>query len=124
MKELFLISAAASAVSDVFYRLGRAWSKDGTVVCRDEFSADEWGILKAEKMLHIGPAPDEAEAAAAADETAVERIKAVLGDLQPDDFQKDGKPKLDVLKAKLPELAVTAALRDQAWAAVKPAQPE
>jgi len=120
MTQLLLIKAVATALHGTFFRLGRAWPKEGTVVAEDEFSSEEWAVLKAEPMLHIVPAPHELEVAAADDRRAIDAIKAAIGTLPPEEFDAQGKPKVAALKAALPGVAVTAALRDAAWAEVNP----
>lgn len=118
MNGLILIAAVAA---QGFFRLGRFWPKAGQVVDVSEFSEAEWQVLSAEPALRIGPAPD-AEPEAAAAETAglVEAVKAAIGQLGAEDFQKDGKPKLEALKERLPEAKITAAIRDQVWAELLP----
>lgn len=116
-----LISTVAP--SGQFFRLGRAWTKDGVVVEQSDFSDAEWEILASDQMLHIRPAPAEAELAAASDEALVEAVKVAISEMAPGDFQQDGKPKLSVLKELMPEekSRITAQLRDQVWAALAPA---
>lgn len=121
MNALLHVAALAAAG---FFRLGRHWTKEGVVIHRDEFTDAEWAVLTAEPALRIAPAPAGAEVEAAGARSSIDLIKAVLGDLAAEDFQKDGKPKLDALKAKLPDLKVTAELRDAAWAEANPPKPD
>lgn len=107
-----------------FFRLGRGWTKAGVVVEQAEFSDDEWALLAGEPMLHVGPAPDEAEIAQVQADDLGDRLKAMIAGLEADSFGKDGKPRLDALRAALPEAKdqITAELRDQVWAGVKPVE--
>jgi len=110
-----------------FRRLGRRWPQGGTTVSQDAFSEAEWEILMREPQLILTPikAGEEEDAAeAAALSAALAAIKGAIAELGAEAFQKDGKPKLDALKAALPEIIVTAALRDQAWAEVAPPDPD
>ncbi len=106
------------------YRLGQFWPKAGRVVAQDAFSPDEWAVLTADTRLHIGPAPDEAQVETEAKAQSLkDQIKAVLGTLEPGDFEADGQPKLGAVKERLPEQAkkVTAKLVAEVWAGLKPA---
>jgi len=106
-----------------FRRLGRRWPQDGVVVAQEDFSETDWEILMREPHLILTPikAGEEEDAAEAAElSAALAAIKGAIAELGAEAFQKDGKPKLDALKAALPEIIVTAALRDQAWAEVAP----
>ncbi len=106
-----------------FRRLGRRWSQGGITVSQEDFSETDWVILMREPHLILTPikAGEEEDAAeAAALSAALAAIKAAIADLGAEAFQKDGKPKVEALKAALPEIIVTAALRDQAWAEVVP----
>ncbi len=108
-----------------FHRCGRAWTKAGVVVDRDELSKAEWERLAAEPMLHIGPAPDEAELAEADTAILTDELRRIIAGLDADGFGKDGKPKLEALRAALPKAKdqITAELRDQVWAALTPTKP-
>ena len=106
-----------------FRRLGRRWPQGGITVSQDAFSETDWAILMREPQLiltPIKPGEEEDAAEAAALRAALAAIKGAIAELGAEAFQKDGKPKLDALKAALPEIIVTAALRDQAWAEVAP----
>ena len=110
-----------------FRRLGRRWPQGGVTVSQEDFSETDWVILMREPHLILTPikAGEEEDAAeAAALSAALAAIKDAIADLGAESFQKDGKPKLDALKAALPEIPVTAALRDQAWAEVAPPDPD
>lgn len=117
-----LIKVSARALSG-FWRAGRFWPHEGKIVDVRELGEDTVKRLLDEPQLHVAPAPDGATVAHEDEAATAEAIKAILGDLGPEDFQKDGKPKLDALKERLPELKgkITSALRDAVWDAAKPA---
>jgi hypothetical protein len=117
-----LIKVSARALSG-FWRAGLFWPHEGKIVDVRELGEDTVKRLLDEPQLHVAPAPDGAAAAREDEAATAEAIKAVIGELGPDEFQKDGKPKLDALKERLPELKakITAALRDAVWDTVKPA---
>jgi hypothetical protein len=119
-----LIRSIAATEFEGHFRLGQFWPRAGRVVAQDAFTADEWAVLTADPRLHIGPAPDEAQVEAEAKAQSLkDQIMAVLGTLEPGDFEADGQPKLGAVKERLPEQAkkVTAKLVDQVWAGLKPA---
>ncbi len=122
MARLVLISAVASALNGRFLRLGRVWTTEGVVVDTSEFNEDQWSTLTSEKMLHIGPAPDGASVAAADEASLREALKATLAQLEPGDFEADGKPKLGALKERHPSRAkqITAKLLAELWAELNP----
>ena len=122
MKKMVLIQAVAGTLHGSFRRLGRTFTIVGTVVDPSEFTEEEWKILVAEKMLHIGPAPEGAEAAATADALRV-MVKDALGKLEASDFAEDGMPKADAVKKALPRTTkgVTAELVAEVWAEIKAA---
>ncbi len=106
------------------FRLGQFWPRAGRVVAQDAFTADEWAVLTADTRLHIGPAPDEAEVEAEAKAQSLkDQIVAVLGTLEPGDFEADGTPKLGAVRERLPGQArkITARLVAEVWAGLKPA---
>lgn len=124
MTKLVLIKAAASALHGSFRRLGRTFTTEGSIVNPADFSPAEWDVLVGEKMLHIGPAPDDAEVAV--DDSALrEVIKGAISKLQAEDFGDDGLPKVDALRKVLPAKTkgVTSTLIAEVWAAVKPPAP-
>lgn len=98
------------------YRAGRRWTAEGVVVGRDELDADAWEAIAADPLLHVAPADAEAEEAAAGAEA---EIVAAIGRLAPEDFDAQGRPKLEALRAALPGIKVSAAQRDEVWAKVK-----
>jgi hypothetical protein len=106
------------------FRLGQFWPRAGRVVAQDAFTAEEWAVLTADPRLHIGPAPDEAQVEAEAKVKSLkDQIVAVLGTLEPGDFEADGTPKLGAVRERLPEQAgkITARLVAEVWAGLKPA---
>ena len=119
-----LIRSIAATEFEGHFRLGQFWPRAGRVVAQDAFTADEWAVLTADTRLHIGPAPDEATVEAEAKAQSLkDQIMAVLGTLEPGDFEADGQPKLGAVKERLPEQAkkVTAKLVAEVWAGLKPA---
>ncbi len=119
-----LIRSIAATEFEGHFRLGQFWPRAGRVVAQDAFTADEWAVLTADPRLHIGPAPDEAQVETEAKAQSLkDQIVAVLGTLEPGDFEADGQPKLGAVKERLPEQAkkVTAKLVAEVWAGVKPA---
>ena len=119
-----LIRSTAGDGYEGHFRLGQFWPRAGRVVAQDAFTADEWAVLTDDTRLHIGPAPDEAQIEAEAKAQSLkDQIVAVLGTLEPGDFEADGQPKLGAVKERLPEQAkkVTAKLVAEVWAGLKPA---
>jgi hypothetical protein len=121
MAKLVLIKAAAGALHGSFRRLGRTFKTTGSIVDQAEFSKEDWDILVAEKMLHIGPAPE--GASGEVDDTALrEAVKEAIAKLQAEDFGDDGLPKVDALRKVLPAKTkgVTATLVAEVWTTLKP----
>jgi hypothetical protein len=119
-----LIRSIAATEFEGHFRLGQFWPRAGRVVAQDAFTTDEWAVLTADPRLHIGPAPDEAQVETEAKAQSLkDQIVAVLGTLEPGDFEADGQPKLGAVKERLPEQAkkVTAKLVAEVWAGLKPA---
>ncbi len=122
MNKLVLIKAAPGALHGSFRRCGRTFTLEGTIVDPNEFSKEEWDVLVNEKMLHVGPAPENAQAVI--DDSALrETVKEAIGKLQSEDFGEDGLPKVDALRKVLPgkTKGVTASLVAEVWATLKPA---
>lgn len=120
MRKLLITTVAAAGL---FFRLGRAWTKDGITVSQDEFSEDEWNILAAEPMLHIAPAPvSDAPEADPAEDALRSALREAIGKLEPGDFAEDGVPKAEVIRKLLPSSTkgVTKALVAEVWAELKP----
>ncbi len=118
MTKMVLISAAATAINGAFFRLGRKWTTEGTVVDTSEFTDAEWAILTTDKMLHVGPAPDGAAAIAVDNAALRAALKVSIAELEAGDFETDGKPKLDALKERHPAQAkrITTKLVAEIWA--------
>jgi hypothetical protein len=111
----FLITATVAAG---FWRCGRHFTQSGVLVEADEFTEKQWDRLKHEAMLRVTQASQED---AAGVEERLEQIAQAVATFTVEDFQRDGKPKLDSLNALLgDELGkVTGAERDRVWAAMK-----
>ncbi|MCE2739672.1 MAG: hypothetical protein ACK5PT_05065 [Cereibacter sp.] len=117
-----LIRSTADNGFDGHFRLGRFWPRAGQVVAQDAFTAEEWAVLTADPRLHIGPAPDGAQAEADAKaQSLTDAVRAVLAALEPGDFEADGLPKLAAVKARLPEgtKGLTKALLVTIWGDLK-----
>lgn len=115
MEKVLIASMAAAG----FYRLGRFWPKEGVAVDADAFTQDEWDVLSNEPMLSVRLVA----AATPPDLDAVrDKIRQAIAGLAPEDFQKDGKPKVTALQKALPDVRdlITAALRDEVWATALP----
>lgn len=100
------------------FRAGRFWPAEGAVVENGEFDEGARAALAADPYLRVEPVAA-GESAADAVEAAKEAIVAAIAGLPPEAFGADGKPKLDALRAALPDLKVSAALRDDVWSEVK-----
>ena len=111
----FLITATVAAG---FWRCGRHFTQSGVLVDAAEFTEEQWERLKGEAMLRVKEAFDEDAAGA---EERLEQIAQAVATFNAEDFQRDGKPKLESLNALLSdELGkVTGAERDRVWAAMK-----
>ena len=114
MKGKFHISATVTAG---FWRCGRHFPKVGVTVDASDFTGEEWQRLEAEPKLQISEVEDDL---ARSPEDRQSMIVETIKDLEADDFQNDGKPKLASLSAILGAALgkITAAERDQAWEAV------
>lgn len=103
-----------------FYRCGRFFPVDGIVLDKAELEDVQWKTLQAEPRLRLEPVADEeASTIAETEGETMAAITAALVKLEPGDYGNDGKPKIDALRALLPNLKITAPLRDVAWAAAK-----
>ena len=121
MAKLVLIKAAAGCVNGSFRRPGRTFTTEGSIVNAADFSDEAWQVLVNERMLHLGPAPEEA-APPAPDQGALrDAIRAAIAQLEPADFGSDGAPKLAAVKKAAGSSAITSALLAEVWAEVKPA---
>lgn len=114
----FRIKASAEAG---FHRCGEFFPHTGRVFAESVFTPEQWERLKNEPALHISETED---APTSGDEPEVDAdhdLKLALAhkvaELAAQDFQKDGKPKLEALRKALPEVKadITADLRDVVW---------
>ena len=112
MSKEFLIKAKSDAG---FYRCGRHFTKEGVRVDQNDFSADDWQRLEDEPMLQMTKSG--ADSATLSDEDRQIAIVEAIKTLKADDFQRDGKPKLDDLNTILPKDLgkIKGAERDAAW---------
>ncbi|MFC4213995.1 hypothetical protein ACFP4H_12715 [Pseudophaeobacter arcticus] len=96
------MSAAKLKISSVsangFWRCGRHFTKTGVLVTASDFSEKQLERLKGEPMLRVAPATK--EDAGLAEERAA-AIAAGIKTLAAQDFQRDGKPKIDALNELL-----------------------
>lgn len=119
-----LLMISTTAASGLFHRCGRAFTAEGVVVAQDEFSEAEWERLAAEPMLHIRPAPEEAELAVAAEDDLKAQLRRVIAGLAPADFGEDGVPLADPIRKALPGISgITKKLVAEVWAALKDQEP-
>lgn len=103
-----------------FWRCGKQFTKTGVITQPDDFTEKQWQRLTDEVMLIIKPA------SAAETEKLNERFARIADAIQtltPEDFQKDGKPRVDALNALLADEVgkISAADRDAVWAELLPA---
>ncbi len=112
------MSAAKLKISSVpangFWRCGRHFTKTGVIVTASDFSEPQLERLKGEPMLRVVPATK--DDAGLAEERAA-AIAAGIKTLAAQDFQRDGKPKLDALNELLgDELGkIAAPERNEIW---------
>lgn len=115
------ISAVAKAG---FYRCGTFFPNDGILVDLKEFTEKQVERLKNEAMLRLTePTEDQLQAGKADDAEGLSELRfdlaEVMRSLAVEDFQKDGKPKMDALKTLMPKgTKFNAALRDEVWDAM------
>lgn len=110
-----------TAPSGSFHRAGRAWTRDGIILSQDDLSPEVWKVLQAEPLIHIAPAPDDAEVAAAEAGDLAARIREAIARLGDEDFGQDGVPLLEAVRKQLPEgsPAISKKLVTEVWAALK-----
>lgn len=111
-----------------FWRCGKHFPQKGLLVDLAEFSEDQIERLKNEPMLRLTEPTEEQIVAAESGSTGNDdaegvaelrfNLAEVMRSLAAEDFQKDGKPKMAVLKTLMPDVTISAALRDEVWAAV------
>lgn len=103
-----------------FYRCGRMFPPEGIIVDSAEFEPAQLQAIRSEARLHVEEVSEDDIAGTATGEAeAIAAITAAFGRLEAADYGNDGKPKLDALRKLLPDVKITAALRDAAWAAAK-----
>ncbi len=119
-----LIAAAMIGATSPFYRCGRAFDRDGVIVGAEEFTAEQWEVLRAEPMLHIRPAPEEAALEAAAEGDLRAEIRRVIAALAPAEFGEDGAPLAEAIRKALPGTGgITKKLVADVWAELKDQKP-
>lgn len=112
----------ATTKSGTFFRAGRMWTKDGTVIDPADFSDAQIAAIEVEPNLKVRKATDEEVAAAkvaAAVPTKPEVIDALLAaipQMADADFTAKGLPDLTKLReaVTIDGKLVTSALRDAA----------
>ena len=111
-----IISARAE---NGFWRCGKQFTKAGVIAQVKDFTDKQWQRLTGERMLIIKPASD---ADAAELQGRATQISEAIQTLNPEDFQKDGKPRVDALNALLSDDLgkISAAERDAVWATILP----
>ena len=115
MSKVLICAAAVTG----FHRCGMFFPKDGKIVDLSKLDDDVVKRLEGEKQLHISE-PSEADLArfagdADGDAELRHQVAEAIRDLTIEDFQKDGKPKVDALKVLLPDVKIKAALRDEVF---------
>lgn len=110
-----------TAPSGTFFRAGKKWTRDGTVLDQDDLTPEVWKALAAEPLIHIGPAPDAAEVAAAEIGGLKTQVRQAIAALDADGFGEDGAPLTDAVRAQLPEITkgITKKLVLDVWAELK-----
>lgn len=116
-----LLKIAAIAASG-FFRAGRFFPKDGVVVPVGDLTEEDIARIRAEPNLHVQDVEAD-EINLISDDELTELLKVAIGALAEDGFDKAGKPKLEPLRAAIPDAKdrITAELRDAVWAELKPA---
>ncbi|WP_169310839.1 hypothetical protein [Cereibacter changlensis] len=100
------------------YRCGRRWTPEGVLVEQGELEEAQWAAIAADPLLKVEPV-EASEATEAVETEAAAALASAFAQLAPEEFDAAGKPKLDALRALLPGVKISAALRDQAWAAAQ-----
>jgi hypothetical protein len=111
-----------ATVATGFWRCGKHFTKDGVTVALSDFTQEQWERLKAEPMLHLSEAGStEVTEPAGSDTERFDTINGGIRILTAEDFQKDGKPRLEALNTLLSdELGkITGAERDTVWDQLK-----
>ena len=107
----------AATVATGFFRCGRHFPASGITVQVSDFTDKQWEILKAETKLRIAPASDDDQAKA---DQRAEQISEAIRSLKAEDYQKDGKPKVDAINLLMGDDAakVTPTERNGIWEAL------
>lgn len=108
------VRVAAIAASG-FFRCGRHFPQAGVVVAIDDLTDLQWRRIMDDPNLKVAPT-DEVPAEDA--EARHDMIWGVIQLLKPEDFQKNGKPRVEAINDALGEDAeepVSAAERDAIW---------
>lgn len=133
-KSIFAFAALASLsmvgisslTGNSFWRCGVQFPPDPEtkIVPVDTFDEEQWEAILADPSLRVVPVDADALAAdeiAASDSALEAAIITAIDGLTPQDFDAKGKPKVEALKAALPELAdqINTGVRDDIWAGLK-----
>ncbi len=109
-----------------FWRCGVEFPPDPEkrIVPISMFDEEQWGAIVTDPSLRVVPVDADALAAdeiAASDSALESAIITAIDGLTPQDFDAKGKPKVEALKAALPELAdqINAGVRDDIWAGLR-----
>lgn len=115
------ILVRTTAATGLFFRAGRAWTREGCIMSRDDLPPETWAVLQAEPLIHIGPAPDAAETAVAASDDLKAQIREAITRLAPEDFGQDGAPLLEAVRKQLPEGSAAIGKKQvtEVWAGLK-----
>ena len=119
-----LLKIAAIAAAG-FFRAGRFFPKDGVTIPVTDLTEKDLERIRAEPNLRVEEVDGDA-AVTLSDEELKQMLSVAIATLTEDGFGQDGKPKLEALRAAIPDekVRITAALRDEVWAALKkPAEP-
>lgn len=116
MTKKVLIAAIAA---NGFFRCGMHFPQDGVPVDLETLDDGIAERLRAEPQLRISPLSEEELARLDGDADGPAELRhelaAAIRELTAQDFQQNGKPKVDALKVLLPDDKVTASLRDEVW---------
>ncbi len=109
-----------TAPAGTFHRAGRAWTAEGTVVDQSDLTREAWETLRAEPLIHIGPASDDDEVAAVEAADLAIHLRQAIAALTEDGFGQDGAPLIDAVRKQLPEgITATKKALTEVWAALK-----
>jgi hypothetical protein len=115
-------AVVASITGMAFWRCGMQFSPEGNTVEIEKLDAGVWDILIDDPWLKVSPAPapDEDDSDTQHQGGLTDALVDVIRGLPADGFDASGKPKVDALKAALPERAgeINAKVRDAVWAVI------